>query len=79
MLGRYAYGLLSRRAVRDAYVPFVALAAPLVCALLDYASPRLWGYTIGYELLLLNGALTMLGLWCLSLGKGRMKAVSPSL
>ena len=79
LLGLYAYGLFSRHAVRDAYVPFVALAAPLVCALLYYASPRLWDYTFGYELLLLNGAITMLGLWCLSLGKGRMKAASASL
>lgn len=73
LLGLYAYGLFSKRAVRDVYVPFVAFAAPLVCALLDYASPRLWGYTFGYELLLLNGALMMSGLWCLSLGKDRMK------
>ena len=73
LLGLYAYGLLSRRAVRDAYVPWVALAAPLVCAVLDYVSPRLWGYTFGYELLMLNGGITMLGLWCLSMGQGSVK------
>lgn len=74
LLGLYAYGLLSRRAVRDAYVPWVALVAPLVCAVLDYVSPRLWGYTFGYELLMLNGGLTMLGLWCLSMGQGSVKS-----
>lgn len=67
LLGLYTFGLFSRRAVRDRYVPLVCLAAPVACALLDYFAPRLWGYTFGYELLLLNGLLTFLGLWALSL------------
>lgn len=79
LLGLYAYGLLSKRAVRDVYVPWVALGAPMVCAALDYAAPRLWGYTFGYELLMLNGGLTALGLWCLSWGKGTAKPRAASI
>ncbi len=66
LLGLYAYGLYSRRPVRDALVPFAAIAAPLLCALLDHFAPLWWGYTFGYELLLLNGLLTMAGLALLS-------------
>ena len=71
LLGLYAFGLYTRRRVRDRLVPLVALAAPVLCALLDYAAPRLWGYTFGYELLLLNGLLTAAGLWLLSVRMGQ--------
>ena len=65
LLGLYAFGLFSRQQVRDRAVPFVCLAAPLLCGLLDHFAPVWWGYTFGYELLLLNGLLTILGLYAL--------------
>ena len=60
LLGLFAYGLLCRRQVRDRWVPFACLLSPLVCALLDHYAPILWNYRFGYELLMLNGLLTML-------------------
>ncbi len=63
LLGLYSFGLFTRHAVRDRLAPIVCLLAPILCALLDFYAPRLWGYTFGYELLLLNGALTFAGLW----------------
>ena len=65
LLGLYAFGLFSKQQVRDRAVPFVCLAAPLLCGLLDHFAPVWWGYTFGYELLLLNGLLTLLGLYAL--------------
>ena len=65
LLGLYAFGLFSRQQVRDRAVPFVCLAAPFLCGLLDHFAPVWWGYTFGYELLLLNGLLTILGLYAL--------------
>ena len=65
LLGLYAFGLFSRQQVRDRAVPFVCLAAPFLCGLLDHFAPVWWGYTFGYELLLLNGLLTILGLCAL--------------
>lgn len=63
LLGLYAYGLLSRRAVRPGWTPVIAVAAPLLCAALDAAQPLLFErYRIGLEMLVLNGALTALGL-----------------
>ena len=62
LLGLFAFGLLSKRTVKSKAIPFVALTAPLLCGWLDIYAPRLWGYTLGYELLLLNGLLTFLGL-----------------
>ncbi|MBP3227616.1 MAG: sodium:solute symporter [Bacteroidaceae bacterium] len=65
LLGLFAFGMATRLRVRDRLVPLVAVLAPIVCAALDYAAPRLWGYTFSYELLLLNAALTALGLFAL--------------
>lgn len=66
LLGMYAFGLLTRRQTSDRAVPLVALLSPLLCGILDSLAPRLWGYTLGYELLLLNGAFTFIGLWAFS-------------
>lgn len=71
LLGLFAFGLFTRRAVTDRLVPFVCLLAPLLCLLLDTLLPRLTGYRLGYELLLLNGAFTALGLWLIS-PKGKL-------
>ncbi|MBK7264310.1 MAG: sodium:solute symporter [Rubrivivax sp.] len=72
LLGLFAFGLFSQRRPRDAWVPLVAVAAPLLCALLDAEQARLFGdYRIGLELLLINGAITAAGLWLISLGRNQ--------
>ena len=66
LLGLFAFGLFCRKSVRDAYIPCVAIASPVICAFLDYFAPIWWDYHFGYELLMLNGLLTMAGCWLLS-------------
>ena len=78
LLGLFAYGLYTRGVPRGRLVPLVCVAAPLLCGWLDYAAPRLWGYTFGYELLLLNGALTFLGLALASAGQEKLPARAPA-
>lgn len=63
LLGLFAFGLLTRRSVRDKYVPYIAIVSPLLCFVLDKVAVAVWGYHFGYELLLLNGMLTFVGLW----------------
>lgn len=76
LLGLFAFGLLSRRRPREAWVPLVALAAPALCAVID-AQQAAWlgGYRIGLEMLLINAAFTFAGLWLASLGR---RPVSPA-
>ena len=63
LLGLFAFGLLSTRRPREAWVPVVALAAPTLCALVDAHQAWLFGpWQVGLELLLLNAAFTMAGL-----------------
>ena len=62
LLGLFAFGLFTRRPVADRLVPFVCVASPLACFLIDMAASSLFGYSFGYELLMLNGLLTFAGL-----------------
>ena len=67
LLGLFAFGILTRRVVRDRLVPFIALAAPVVCYFIDKYQRALFGtYEIGLELLIINGLLTFGGLWLVS-------------
>lgn len=63
LLGLFAYGLFTRQPVTDRLVPYIALASPLLCYGLDMLAQHLWQYKFGYELLMLNGAITFIGLW----------------
>ena len=64
LLGLFGLGLTTRH-VRPhaAAVPIVCMFAPLTCLCLSWLTSTLWGYHFGYELLLLNGLLTAIGLW----------------
>ena len=66
LLGLFAFGLFTHRQPTDHYVPFIAIASPVACYLLDILTAHFTGYTFGYELLMLNGLLTFLGLWVFS-------------
>ncbi|MDP4828125.1 MAG: sodium:solute symporter, partial [Flavobacteriales bacterium] len=63
LLGLFAFGIYSKHQVNDKLVPIVCIAAPIFSFLLASNSEFLFGgYKIGFELLLINGLLTMLGL-----------------
>jgi Na+/proline symporter len=67
LLGLYAFGLFTKRNVNDRITPFIAIFSPAVCWILSRYSVELFnGYRFGFELLLLNGLLTFLGLWIFS-------------
>lgn len=73
LLGLFAFGLLTHRGVRDRYVPYICVASPLICLLLDNIVASTTGYKFGYELLMLNGLLTFLGLYLLNPAKKTVK------
>jgi Na+/proline symporter len=66
LLGLFAFGIVTRAAVNDRWVPWVCLAAPALVYTLDkWLLPLFSTYKPGLEVLLLNGGLTFLGLWFL--------------
>ena len=67
LLGLFTFGIISKRNVHDNMVPFVCIAAPLICFFVDkFQNVLLGGLQIGSELLLLNGFLTYIGLLIVS-------------
>lgn len=70
ILGMFAFGIFTRRKVRDRYVPWVALASPVLCFMLQAHSERWFnGYQFSYELLIFNALFTFIGL-CLLIRRG---------
>jgi Na+/proline symporter len=64
LLGLFAFGILTTRTLRAGVLPWVALAAPALCWVVDAHQATLFGdYRMGLELLLVNAALTFGGLW----------------
>lgn len=66
LLGMYAFGLFSKFQVRDRLVPAVALIAPIVTGILDFNTLNWFGFELGFEKLMLNGALMFVGLLIIS-------------
>jgi len=63
LLGLFAFGLFTKSKVIDKFVPFVAILSPIISFLISHYSVTLFnGYQIGFELLIINGALSFLGL-----------------
>ena len=60
LLGLYTFGLFTKRKVNDRWVPYIAVASPIICYLLKINSLSWFGYTFGFEILLLNGLITFL-------------------
>ena len=63
LLGLFVFGLFTRRQPVDCLVPYICIASPVICYALDTMTQYLWNYRFGYELLMLNGLLTFIGLW----------------
>jgi len=70
LLGLYSFGMFTKWQVKDKWIPLVAIASPSICFLLSqYSVQLLWGYKFGFEMIILNGLLTFIGLWLLRVRK----------
>ena len=67
ILGLFVFGLMHKRPVRDHLVPVVCIAAPAISWCIQYGLKEAFDYHTSFELLLINAAVTMLGLWLLSI------------
>jgi SSS family solute:Na+ symporter len=62
LLGLYAFGLFTKWKIKDKIAPFVALIAVCISILLNLNSEKWFGYSIGFEIIIINGLLTFIGL-----------------
>ena len=75
LLGLFAFGLFTKWQPIDRLVPYICVASPLICYALDTAVGYIWNYHFGYELLMLNGLLTFVGLWLTSVKDVRKRQI----
>jgi Na+/proline symporter len=67
LLGLYSFGLFTKRMANDKLTPAIAIFSPVACFFLSkYSVELLNGYKFGFELLLLNGLITFIGLFIFS-------------
>jgi SSS family transporter len=69
LLGLFVFGLFTKWQVRDGLVPLVTIVSPILCYVINALAASRFDYHFGYELLMLNGLLTFIGL-CLIRRKG---------
>ena len=64
LLGLFSFGIFTKYKIKDKFVFFVCLISPLISYLVNiYSEELLFGYRFGFEILLLNGLLTFVGLF----------------
>ena len=66
LLGLFMFGLFTKLEVRDRFVPYVCVAAPILTWLIVVYAKDWYQVDLGFLNLLVNGALTFFGLWALS-------------
>ena len=63
LLGMFCFGIFTKKQVRDRWIPIAVIAAPVITWIIDVNSV-VWfnGYQFSHERLILNAALTALGM-----------------
>jgi len=76
LLGLFAFGLFTKLPVRDRFVPIVCLLSPVLSYIININSVDWFnGYKFGFEILIVNGLLTFLGLIALSIRKSSVNNI----
>lgn len=66
ILGLFAFGIISNRAVRERWVPIIIVLSPILSYVLQWAMAKYFDYYIGFELLGYNALFCIFGLLLIS-------------
>jgi Na+/proline symporter len=58
LLGLFAFGLFTKYAIKDRFIPIIAILSPILSYILNT-----YVFDFGFSILIVNGALCFLGLW----------------
>ena len=73
LLGLYSFGLFTKFDVKDKWVPVVCLISPVISYIISQNSESwFYGYKFSFELLIVNGLLTFIGLIILKKVKSKI-------
>jgi len=62
LLGLFAYGVLFKRKTNDRAVPYICILSPIICFGINLLLKTTVNYQLGYELLIVNALLVVMGL-----------------
>ena len=67
LLGLFSFGLFNKRKLQEKLVPYLCIFITIIVYLINlYSEELLFGYQFGIELLIFNGLLTFVSLYCIS-------------
>ena len=69
ILGLFVFGLFFSKPVHDKFVPLVCILAPAISWCIQWWLNDAFAYRTSFELLLINAAVTVIGLMLLTIGK----------
>ena len=76
ILGLFVYGMFWSKPVHDRFVPLVCILAPCLSWAIQYCLKEWCDYETSFELLIMNAAITVIGLRLLSVGRKADKAAA---
>ncbi len=70
LLGLFSFGILTKRTIQDDAAPWICITSPIISYILNNNS-EVWfnGFQFGFSILIVNGAITFLGLLTISRSK----------
>lgn len=74
ILGLFAFGIFSKKEVRDKFVPLIALLAPILSFIIQKIAAG-YDYLFSYELIVLNATLTIIGMYIISIKGSRKEEI----
>jgi len=63
LIGMFFFGILTKIKVKDGATPFIAIAAPLICLIVNLVGKKYFNFDLGFTLLIVNAVLTFAGMW----------------
>jgi len=62
LLGLFAFSILFKSRTNDMVVPYICILSPVLCFVISIILKNLFNYHLGYELLIINALLVVVGL-----------------
>ncbi len=69
LLGLFFFGIFTKRSIHDNFTPYIVIIAPFLTYMLSVYDEFLINFNFGYELLIVNGLITFIGLLLISKSK----------
>jgi SSS family transporter len=67
LVGLYAFGLYTKRALKDKLVPWICVLSPILTYIIGSNSAKWFdGYLFSFEIIILNSLISFIGLWIIS-------------